>query len=75
MFFAIEVIEVSLFLIFRSSFTGIPVVVTIIFVVLKLMKKIKWSWLLVTSPTWIPIIAGMLWATMPIIKGLFQNQP
>jgi len=35
------------------SFTG---VLTLIFIVLKLLKIINWSWLWVLAPTWITLI-------------------
>ena len=33
---------------------------TITFIVLKLLKVIKWSWLWVLSPLWISFIIGLL---------------
>lgn len=41
----------------KESSGGISVftVLTIVFVVLKLVEVINWSWWLVLSPTWIPL--------------------
>ena len=39
-----------------NSGTGIPTILTLIFVVLKLCKVIDWSWLWVLSPLWISTI-------------------
>lgn len=40
----------------KSSGLGLSGVLTIIFIVLKLVGVINWSWLWVLSPTWIEII-------------------
>lgn len=41
-----------------SSSTGIGFtsLLTLVFIVLKLMKVIAWSWWWIVSPTWIPIL-------------------
>lgn len=38
-----------------SSGIGIPIVLFIVFLVLKLTDNIDWSWWWVTSPLWIPV--------------------
>lgn len=40
----------------KSSGIGFCGLLTIIFIVLKLLKVINWSWLWVLAPIWIPII-------------------
>lgn len=40
----------------KSNGLGIPGLLFIIFLVLKLTNNINWSWWWVTSPIWIPII-------------------
>jgi hypothetical protein len=39
---------------------GLPTILTLIFVVLKLCKVIEWSWIWVLSPLWISIILYLL---------------
>jgi hypothetical protein len=39
---------------------GIPVLLTIVFVILQLTGVIAWSWLWVLSPLWISLILGLL---------------
>lgn len=39
-----------------SSGIGFPGLLTIVFIVLKLLKIISWSWLWVLSPLWITTI-------------------
>lgn len=46
------------------GFTG---VLTIVFVVLKLLGKIDWSWVWVLSPLWIPIVSIV---SMIIVIGI-----
>jgi uncharacterized membrane protein len=53
------------------GFTG---VLTIVFIVLKLLGVINWSWLWVLSPLWISlIIAGILWAIFASIALKARN--
>lgn len=40
----------------KSSGIGFCGLLTIAFIVLKLLKVINWSWLWVLAPIWIPII-------------------
>ena len=45
-------------------------VLTIIFVVLKLVGVISWSWLWVLSPLWLPTIIGLIgWIIFGVILG------
>ena len=39
---------------------SIGIILTIMFVVLKIVGIIKWSWIWVFSPLWISIIIGLL---------------
>ena len=39
---------------------GLPTIITLIFLVLKLTKNIDWSWWWVFSPIWITISVGFL---------------
>lgn len=43
-----------------SGGIGFVGLLTIVFIVLKLVKVIKWSWLWVLSPLWISAIIGVL---------------
>ena len=49
-----------------SSGIGFCGLLTVVFVTLKLIGKISWSWLWVLSPLWIPTITVIL-----ILLGLF----
>lgn len=46
------------------SFTGL---LTIIFIVLKLMKIITWSWIWVLSPLWISLALGVVFLIITVI--------
>ena len=43
-----------------STGIGFCGLLTIVFIVLKLIGKISWSWLWVLAPTWIPIVIGII---------------
>lgn len=44
---------------------------TVILVVLKLTDVISWSWLWVTSPIWLPLVAvTIIWLVMTIVLTL-----
>lgn len=47
-----------------SSGVGFPALLTIVFITLKLLGKIDWSWWWVLSPMW---ISGILWLGCVII--------
>ena len=53
------------------SFTG---ALTLIFIVLKLTKIIKWSWLWVLSPIWISILLAIVIAIFIYIKQQIRNK-
>ena len=42
-----------------SSGIGLPGVLFVVFLVLKLTGNIDWSWWWVTSPIWIPLLAAV----------------
>ena len=46
----------------KSSGIGFRGLLTIVFIVLKLLKVINWSWLWVLAPIWIPIIITIMFA-------------
>ena len=46
----------------KSSGIGFCGLLTIVFIVLKLLKVINWSWLWVLAPIWIPIIIIIMFA-------------
>jgi hypothetical protein len=49
------------------GFTGL---LTIVFITLKLLKVINWSWLWVLSPIWITIILVII---LTILSLIFEN--
>lgn len=42
-----------------SNGIGLPGVLFVVFLVLKLTGNIDWSWWWVTSPIWIPLVVGI----------------
>jgi membrane protein YdbS with pleckstrin-like domain len=48
-------------------------VITVVFVVLKLLGIIDWSWLWVLSPLWISAVLGLLFLLV-VVFGLFSAQ-
>ena len=42
---------------------------TIVFIVLKLLKIITWSWIWVVAPLWIPIVLIVLFVMIAFIIG------
>ena len=53
------------------GFTGL---LTIVFVILKLLGKIDWSWWWVLSPLWISFLLCMLFfILMVIVIGIMKN--
>lgn len=51
----------------KSSGIGFCGLLTIVFIVLKLLKVINWSWLWVLAPIWIPIIIIIMIVIITII--------
>ena len=54
-----------------SSGLGLSSVLTIIFVVLKLVGVINWSWRWILAPTWISVI---LWLILVVILAIYEVQ-
>lgn len=52
-----------------SKYRGVslPCVLTLIFLVLKLVGVIHWSWLWVFAPTWIPLAIGCVGAFIIVL--------
>jgi hypothetical protein len=50
-----------------SSGIGFVSLLTIVFITLKLIGKITWSWLWVLSPMWISTIVGILLIGIAIV--------
>lgn len=53
----------------KSSGIGFCGLLTIVFIVLKLLKVINWSWLWVLAPIWIPIIIVILIMILIVLLG------
>lgn len=51
----------------KSSGIGFCGLLTIVFIVLKLLKVINWLWLWVLAPIWIPIIITIMIVIITII--------
>ena len=55
-----------------SSGLGLSSVLTIVFVVLKLVGVITWSWWWVCSPLWIPVVLALVLIIIAyIVKGYY----
>lgn len=54
-----------------TAFSGL---LTILFILLKISKAIKWSWLWVLSPLWIPSVIFCVLLTLFIIIGIFTDK-
>ena len=52
----------------KSSGTGLCGLLTVLFVVLKLCGVIKWSWIWVFAPTWIPLVLVVVISLIYILK-------
>lgn len=52
-----------------SGGIGFCGLLTIVFIVLKLLKVISWSWLWVLAPLWIPISIAIVFFILAIIFG------
>ena len=47
--------------------SGIPTILFVVFLVLKLTGNIDWSWWWVTSPLWIPVVAVFVLIVLTLI--------
>lgn len=52
---------------------SLPVLLTIVFIVLKLIGKISWSWWWVLSPLWIFVAIALLFFLFDIIIYHFKK--
>lgn len=53
---------------------GLPGLLTVAFIVLKLCGVIKWSWLWVLAPTWISVVvAFLIGAVLAILAELKKD--
>lgn len=52
-----------------SGGMSLPSVLLVIFIVLKLLNIIQWSWVWVLSPFWISLILFLIIAIICMIKG------
>jgi hypothetical protein len=46
---------------------GLPGILLILFIVLKILNVITWAWIWVLSPLWIPLV---IWAVVLLIFGI-----
>ena len=51
----------------KNSSVGLSGLVFIVFLVLKLIGQIDWSWWWITSPLWIPVIGAILIGIIMVI--------
>ena len=49
---------------------GLPTVLTIVFVVLKLVGVINWSWVWVLAPTWISLCVALFFIMIVLAVSL-----
>lgn len=49
-------------------------ILTIVFIVLKLIDKIAWSWVWVLSPMWLPFAAVLLFMGFALVMALVTGQ-
>lgn len=57
-----------------SGGIGITGLLLVAFIVLKLCGVIKWSWLWVLSPLWIPISLGLIFLAIYIVYLVIKRQ-
>ena len=57
----------------RSGGIGFCGLLTIVFIILKLVKVITWSWLWVLSPLWLPIAIVLVIFIFAYIIGLIAG--
>ena len=58
----------------KNTGFGIPTLLTVIFLVLKLTGNITWSWIWVLSPLWISVIASIFIALVVLAIALSNNR-
>lgn len=58
----------------QNNTIGLDLILTIIFVILKLTNVITWSWIWVLSPMWIgALVAVALVVIFGILSAIFDN--
>jgi hypothetical protein len=57
-----------------SGGIGFAGLLTIVFIVLKLIRKINWPWLWVVSPLWISLALGLLILLVVAIVALISTR-
>lgn len=57
----------------RSNNTWVIWALTLIFVALKLMKYITWSWIWVLSPLWIPVVLTIVIGVIGFIFSIGKH--
>ena len=62
----------------KSGGVGLATVIGIVFIILKLVEVIAWSWWWVLSPFWIPLglalVAIVSWVAILIIKYKYDKK-
>ena len=48
--------------------------IALIFTILKLTRVVKWSWLWVLSPIWMPFITGLIFIIIIILAVILQRR-
>lgn len=56
----------------KSGGTGFLGVLTLIFITLKLLKVITWSWVWVLSPMWIPLLIILIILLIIVLAELIK---
>ena len=57
----------------KSTGLGVDMVLLIVFIVLKLVGVINWSWWWVLSPLWISFGIGLLIVIVAVIKAILED--
>ena len=58
----------------KESSIGLPTIVFVVFLILKLCNIIDWSWWWVTAPIWIPIAAVGVFYLLVMILYFFSKR-
>ena len=57
-----------------SGGIGFCGLLTIVFIVLKLVGVINWSWLWVLAPSWIPLAIALIVFLIVVVIAFFRNR-
>lgn len=55
-----------------SSGVGFCGLLTLIFITLKLLNVIHWSWIWVLAPSWIPLLIGIIFLVIWLVLMLMK---